>query len=45
MLTPDRYVGAEEVKDDGVPFAEKMEGLNHELTTQFHDSEKLQYVG
>ena len=27
VLTPGRYVGAEEVEDDGVPFAEKMEGL------------------
>ena len=23
VLTPGRYVGAEEVKDDGIPFAEK----------------------
>ncbi|MCR9115791.1 MAG: type I restriction-modification system subunit M [bacterium] len=42
VLTPGRYVGAEEVEDDGVPFAEKMEGLTHELATQFHESEKLQ---
>ena len=41
MLTPGRYVGAEEVEDDGVPFAEKMEGLTRELATQFHASEKL----
>ena len=42
MLTPGRYVGAEDVEDDGVPFAEKMEGLTRELATQFHESEKLQ---
>ena len=42
VLTPGRYVGAEEVEDDGVPFAEKMEGLTRELATQFHESEKLQ---
>jgi len=41
-LTPGRYVGAEEVEDDGVPFAAKMEGLTRELATQFHESEKLQ---
>ena len=42
VLTPGRYVGAEEVEGDGAPFAEKMEGLTRELTTQFHESEKLQ---
>ncbi|TWT80458.1 hypothetical protein CA13_18750 [Planctomycetes bacterium CA13] len=42
VLTPGRYVGAEEVEDDGVPFAEKMEGLTRELATQFHESEKRQ---
>ena len=42
VLTPGRYVGAEEVEDDGVPFAEKMEGLTRELANQFHESEKLQ---
>ncbi|MEP3480724.1 MAG: hypothetical protein ABJZ55_15855 [Fuerstiella sp.] len=42
VLTPGRYVGAEEVEDDGVPFAEKMEGLTRELATQFHESERLQ---
>ena len=42
VLTPGRYMRAEEVEDDGVPFAEKMEGLTRELATQFHESEKLQ---
>ena len=44
VLTPGRYVGAEEVEDDGVPFAEKMEGLTRELATQFHESDKLQSI-
>ena len=39
VLTPGRYVGAEEVEDDGVPFAEKLEGLTRELATQFHESD------
>jgi len=30
VLTPGRYVGAEEVEDDGLPFAEKMQGRNHD---------------
>ena len=38
VLTPGRYVGAEEVEDDGVPFAEKMEGLARDLATQSHES-------
>ncbi|HAW31787.1 MAG TPA: restriction endonuclease subunit M [Planctomycetaceae bacterium] len=42
VLTPGRYVGAEEAEDDGVPFAEKMTELTRELATQFHESEKLQ---
>ena len=42
VLTPGRYVGAEDVEDDGVPFAEKMEGLTRELATQFHESDQLQ---
>ena len=34
VLTPGRYVGAEEVEDDGEPFAEKMERLTAELSAQ-----------
>ena len=41
MLTPGRYVGAEEVEDDGEPFEEKMKRLVAELHTQFDESEKL----
>ncbi|WP_372720033.1 hypothetical protein [Novipirellula sp.] len=40
VLAPGRYFGAEEVEDDGVPFAEKMEDLTRELATQFHESER-----
>ncbi len=42
VLTPGRTACTEEVEDDGVPFAEKMEGFTRELATQFHESEKLQ---
>jgi type I restriction enzyme M protein len=41
VLTPGRYVGAEDVEDDGVPFVEKMESLTRELAGQFHESKKL----
>ena len=43
VLTPGRYVGAEEVEDGGVLFVSKPKrGLTRELATQFHESEKLQ---
>ena len=29
VLTPGRYVGAEEVEDDGIPFADKMATLTN----------------
>jgi type I restriction enzyme M protein len=35
VLTPGRYVGAEEVEDDGDPFEEKMPRLVEELHAQF----------
>ena len=41
VLTPGRYVGAEEVEDDGEPFEEKMERLTAELSGQFRESERL----
>ncbi len=34
VLTPGRYVGAEEVEDDGEPFEEKMERLTATLREQ-----------
>lgn len=42
VLTPGRYVGAEEVEDDGDPFEEKMPRLVAELHTQFAESAKLE---
>jgi type I restriction enzyme M protein len=41
VLTPGRYVGAEEVDDDGEMFEEKMPRLVAELHAQFAESEKL----
>ena len=42
VLTPGRYVGAEEVEDDGEPFEEKMNRLVAELNSQFAESAKLE---
>ena len=42
VLTPGRYVGAEEVADDGDPFEEKMPRLVAELHAQFVESAKLE---
>jgi type I restriction enzyme M protein len=42
VLTPGRYVGAEEVEDDGEPFDEKMPRLVAELAGQFAESDKLE---
>jgi type I restriction enzyme M protein len=44
ILTPGRYVGAEEVEDDGDPFEEKMPRLVAELNAQFEESGKLEKV-
>ncbi|MEH7158297.1 type I restriction-modification system subunit M [Neobacillus drentensis] len=42
MLTPGRYVGLEEVEDDGEPFEEKMARLTSELSVQFSKSKELE---
>ena len=42
VLTPGRYVGAEEVEDDGEPFEEKMPRLVAELHAQFAESARLE---
>ena len=42
ILTPGRYVGAEEIADDGDPFEEKMPRLVAELHAQFAESAKLE---
>jgi type I restriction enzyme M protein len=44
VLTPGRYVGAEEVEDDCDPFEEKMPRLVTELYAQFSESAKLEQV-
>lgn len=40
-LTPGRYVGTEEVEDDGIPFEEKMKMLTEELSKQMKESDEL----
>ncbi len=42
VLTPGRYVGAEEVEDDGEPFGEKMARLTAKLEEQFAESGRLE---
>ncbi|MBN8443254.1 MAG: type I restriction-modification system subunit M [Thauera sp.] len=42
VLTPGRYVGAEEQEDDGELFADKMARLTAQLTDQFAESAKLE---
>ena len=42
VLTPGRYVGAEEVEDDGEAFEEKMSRLTAELKGQFAESANLE---
>ena len=42
VLTPGRYVGAEEVEDDGEPFDEKMQRLVATLEEQFKEGARLE---
>ena len=42
VLTPGRYVGAEDVEDDGEPFEDKMTRLVGELHSQFAESARLE---
>ena len=42
ILTPGRYVGIEEVEDDGEPFEEKMTRLTSELSDMFAKSHELE---
>ncbi|MFR1076685.1 MAG: type I restriction-modification system subunit M [Romboutsia timonensis] len=42
ILTPGRYVGIEEVEDNGEPFDEKMERLTNTLANQFKKSRELE---
>ena len=41
MLTPGRYVGAEAIEDDGVPFEEKMAELSADLYQQMAEAQEL----
>ncbi|MEA3333729.1 MAG: class I SAM-dependent DNA methyltransferase [Pseudomonadota bacterium] len=41
VLTPGRYVGAEDMEDDGVPFEVKMTELSTTLYEQMREGEKL----
>lgn len=42
ILTPGRYVGLEEVEDDGEPFEEKLTRLTIELSEKFAKSKELE---
>lgn len=42
ILTPGRYVGLEDIEDDGIPFDEKMEELVVELGNLFAQSHELE---
>ncbi|MGL5257086.1 MAG: N-6 DNA methylase, partial [Proteocatella sp.] len=42
VLTPGRYVGIEDVEDDGIPFEEKMENYTAELAELFAKSRHLE---
>lgn len=42
VLTPGRYVGIEDVEDDGEPFEEKMTRLTSELSGLFAESHRLE---
>lgn len=42
VLMPGRYVGVEEVEDDGIPFEEKMTALTAQLAEQFAKGNELQ---
>lgn len=42
MLTPGRYVGAADIEDDGVSFAEQFEALREQLQAQFIEGRLLE---
>ncbi|MEK7266023.1 MAG: class I SAM-dependent DNA methyltransferase [Pseudomonadota bacterium] len=42
VLTPGRYVGAQEAEDDGVPFEEKFAALREKLEGQFKEGRALE---
>jgi len=42
VLTPGRYVGLQEIEDNGIPFEEKIIKLTSELTDLFKESKELE---
>ena len=44
ILTPGRYVGAEDIEADDEPFDEKFARLSKQLEEQFSESNRLQEV-
>jgi type I restriction enzyme M protein len=44
VLTPGRYVGADEGEQDEAPFAETMQRLSKELAEQLEEGERLSSV-
>ena len=42
VLTPGRFVGAEDEEDDGVPFEEKFAVLKERLEAQFEEGKTLE---
>ncbi|HBC87667.1 MAG TPA: N-6 DNA methylase [Lentisphaeria bacterium] len=42
VLMPGRYVGTEEIEDDGIPFEDKMNALTTKLAEQFAKSSELE---
>jgi len=44
ILTPGRYVGAEELEDDGEPFEEKMKRLTAQLKEHIESSRQLDHA-
>jgi type I restriction enzyme M protein len=44
VLTPGRYIDAEDAEDDGIPFEEKMQALSASLRKQIRESARLDAV-
>jgi type I restriction enzyme M protein len=44
VLTPGRYVGAEDIEDDGISFDEKMKSLATKLAEQFAESARIEQL-
>ena len=44
VLTPGRYVGAEAIEDDGIPFEEKMQALSESLRGQMKEAARLDAI-